>query len=330
MAKRHEKVILRGDLEANPAVVAWRRLHGGVSSPESIEILQREKGGSAAVYRIGGIGPSGSAVIAKGRRAGELEIPRRLYAEVLPDIAVPTLACYGFVPELDGRSWLFLEDAGDERYSQKVERHRTLAAEWLAALHSSAVAGIGWLPRRDFGPELLQTAQHAVRGCLRHPALTSANVDTLDSILRRLHRAEDRWPEVETAGADLPESLVHGDFIAKNIRVRRLSGRVELVGLDWDSAGRATPVYELGVLPRGEDALRAYHARAGEGSWRPSWPELVHLKGLSDLYWAVTFVEWETRSFRYESIESAMRRMDVYDRWLRAGVGAFASTGSRA
>jgi len=206
-------------------------------------------------------------------------------------------------------------------YSPKVLEHRALAADWLAALHTSEMSDRPWLPRRKFEPTILETAQRDVQEMLGHRALVPRNVETLELVLRWLHKTEERWGELELTEVDVTESLVHGDFLPKNIRTRKRRGQLELVGLDWDSAGwAATPMYDLGFLPNDRASLRRYHARVREAGSSLSRPELEYLKALSDLYWTVTFVHWEALSFRYAWITDAMRRMEVYEQWLRTAI----------
>jgi hypothetical protein len=134
MSKPIAKEILTGNLREHRAVQFWSRLQPERVEPERIEILKRKR--KTIVYRLVGVGPGGSAVIAKKCLAGTGEVERIIYQELLPRLPHPALRCYGFVPEPEGEfSWLFLEDAGVQMYSPADAEHRALAGRWLATVH---------------------------------------------------------------------------------------------------------------------------------------------------------------------------------------------------
>ena len=121
----------------HPAIRAWNELQPQRIAPHKIETLH--KGKKSAVYRLEGLGPHGSAVIAKRCRKKTAAIERTVYEEVLPHFPAPTLHYYGcVVEEEDDFWWLFLEDAGGEPYAARLEEHRVLAAHWLGLLHLTA------------------------------------------------------------------------------------------------------------------------------------------------------------------------------------------------
>ncbi len=149
---------MQTDLLEHPVVKAWKKLQPDCVEPESIEILDRKKRAwikfrservqpenieilneERFIYRLKGVGPEGSAVIAKQceQVAGMTE--RTIYKEILFRLPVPTPRYYGFVEEPDGRfCWLFLEDAGTEQCSPHISEHRALTARWLGLIYKSA------------------------------------------------------------------------------------------------------------------------------------------------------------------------------------------------
>src|SRR5262249_13733959 len=115
---------------ADPFEAPPVRARGGVpprpAEPKAGEPLTRKKERPRkGACRLAGGGPGGSAVIAKRCRRGEALLEQTIYEEVLPRLPLPALRCYGLVEEPDGQSaWLFLEDAGGERYSASLQEHR--------------------------------------------------------------------------------------------------------------------------------------------------------------------------------------------------------------
>src|SRR5438105_15645126 len=92
---------------------------------------------SSATYRLIGVVPGGSTVIAKRCRAAWASVERRVYAEVLPHLPVTSPRYYRSVEGAHRRSWLFLADLGDERCVTSDEDQCALAGRWLGRTHTS-------------------------------------------------------------------------------------------------------------------------------------------------------------------------------------------------
>jgi hypothetical protein len=113
MARLKKIEILRNDLLEHPSVRAWSELGPRRVEPEQIEVLKGEK--KSSVFRLAGVGPGNSAVIAKRCRQAIADVERAIYEDVLPDLPVTTPRYYGAVEEHDDAfSWLFLEDAAGD------------------------------------------------------------------------------------------------------------------------------------------------------------------------------------------------------------------------
>ena len=284
----------------------------------SIEILKLEKQKSA-VFRLNVDGQGVRSVIAKRRPEGELDGELRLHGEVLPALSLSTLEVYGFVEELDGFAWLFLEDAGETRYSRETPEHQALAVEWLGRLHSGASPGASWLP--DTGPayfrSVLDLARDGLRLGLVHAALSPSDREVLSAILTSLDEVEAAWQRVEGVCARLPRTLVHGDFVPKNVRVRERLGRIDLVAFDWETAGIAPPVVDIALLRGTQADQRKYLAIVND-----VWPDLrandvEQMALIGDVFWLLHAIYWAGRSFKYEWVAHAMWDMIEYERHLR-------------
>src|SRR5262249_5356064 len=158
-------------------------------------------------------------------------------------LPVPALRYYGCVEDPDGRSsWLFLEDAGEEKYMPLSEMHRALAARWLGLVHVATArrAPLASLPDRVAAhyQEHLRSARDAVLGHLASPISRTRDTTILRGILLQCDSLAGRWNWVEEACAGMPETLVHGDFTKKNLRVRTSPGELTLLTFDWETAGR--------------------------------------------------------------------------------------------
>lgn len=314
-------IVLQQELDRHPAYLAWRVAveHGRV--PASIEILKLEKRKSA-VYRLNGLGHGARSVVAKRRPAGELADEVRLHSEFLPALPLGSLELYGFLEKFDGFAWLFLEDAGEMCYSREEPEHQALAVEWLGRLHASASPGASWLP--DTGPayfrSVLDLARDGVRMGFAHTALSASDREVLSAILTSLESVDERWQRVEEVCAPMPRTLVHGDFVPKNVRVRERRGRFDLVAFDWETAGVAPPAVDLALLRGTEEDRRKYLTIVNE-----AWPELrpqdvEQLAFIGNLFWLLHAIYWAGRSFAYEWVEHAMWNMIEYERHLRMAV----------
>jgi hypothetical protein len=240
----------------HPAVKFWRGLGSDRVEPEAIVILKKrrkKKKGKSAVYRLEGLGPAGTGVIAKRCRRATAAKEFTIYEDTLPCLPVPSLEYFGFIEESNvDFCWLFLEDAGGEAYLPQVERHRTAAAQWLGLMQVSTaqVAGEPKMPDNGSGyyQNRLRHLRETILGNLSNPALNSEDLTVLESIISLSNVLEPRWKEVEGFCQRFPRTLVHGDFVTKNVRFRNGSGAEAVVPFDWENAGRGVPATDIRLL----------------------------------------------------------------------------------
>src|SRR5262245_54004229 len=221
------------------ALMAWRALWPALAEPSKIERLKGDKETSKkSAHRLAGVGPEGSTIIAKRCRRSKALTERGIYEDVLPRVPVPALRYYGLVEEDDGEfCWLFLEDAGEEKYSPFIAEHRRLAARWLGLLHTSAARLAPAARPPDQGPsyylERLRSAHERMRGGVVNPAVTVEERAVLLGALGLLELLEFRWCEVERSCEAMPRTVVHGDFTEKNIRLRTGEAGTLCLPFDW-------------------------------------------------------------------------------------------------
>jgi len=311
--------VLRTDLPEHPAVKAWGKLLPGRVEPESIEILQEHK--KSAVYRLVGVGPRGSTIIAKRCWTATALIERAIYEEILPHLPITALRYYGSTQDEDDEfCWLFLEDVGSERFSPLIEEQRALVARWLGMMHTSAarVAAAARLP--DRGPshylEHLQSARETILRNLTNPALKPDDVALLETILSQCDVLESRWSQMEKCCEGMPSTLVHGDFRPKNVYVRTDHAGTGLFPIDWETAGWGVPAADLApsreLLPAHQLDMTAY--------WfivRECWPSLdfqaiQRLANVGRIFRRLAYISWESTSLAYEWLEKPMKAMRTY------------------
>ena len=326
MSKNATLEIVRTNLLEHPAVRAWSKLLPGRVEPESVEILQERQ--KSAVYRLHGVGPGGSTVIAKRCERATALIERTIYEEVLPHLPITALHYYGFTEEDDTFCWLFLEDVGSERFSPLTKEHRVLAARWLGMMHTSAarVTAAARLPDRgpDHYLEHLRFARHTILQNLTNPALNAGDLALLETIVAQCDVLEFHWSQVEKGCEGVPSTLAHGDFCPKNIRVRPDQAGTNLFSLDWETAGWGVPAADLaparGRYPAPQVDVTTYWSIV-----RECWPGLDiqavrRLTNVGRIFRPLAAIRWASMSLAFEWLEKPIKSMKVYQAELAEAI----------
>ena len=321
MSKPVTNEALPPDLREHRAVVAWNRINPGGDEPAAIEVLKLRN--KSAVYRMAGIGPSGSAVIAKRCLAATARIEHMIHSEFLARLPIGALQCYGFLEEDSGEfCWLFMEEATGEAYSPLDSGHRALAGNWLATVHAAA-AGAGlerFLPARNPIHYLgvLKASRDVFLRHLSNPALPADNIRTLDAMISHCDAMESNWPEVEDRCSEMPQTLVHGDFVIKNVCVRT-TPEMALMTFDWEAAGWGVPAADFAQFTGrtvSPDLTVYYSAmKASQCELAPlaiqrlaEYGKLFRL--IDDMYWVSQSMAFDTHEFLVKPISYLMS----YDR----------------
>ena len=301
--------VVTGSLAEHPAVKAWCELqHAGIQ-PAGIDVLKRKH--KVATYRLSGIGPGGAAVIAKRCRTPTAKVERMIYTEILPRLPVSALHCYGFAEAPDGEfCWLFLEEASGEPYSPQRADHRALAGRWLGRLHVAALSAEMKARLPDRGPshylQRLRGVRATVGEHLGNPALPADDLSLLQTVAGHCDTLESHWDEVEACCAAMPRSLVHADFVIKNLRVRAGLTGPELLVFDWELAHWGVPATDLAQIV-GRTAspdLNVYGSAVQRDFGGLDARDIQRLadcgkllRVVDELYWATTFIGGSSYKF---------------------------------
>jgi hypothetical protein len=323
--------ILTDGLREHPAARFWNSLEPHGALPTAIGVLKegrtrsRPEKQKSAVYRLQGIGRGGVSIIAKRCHRAQAALERRVYEEVLAGLPMPLLTYHGFVEEPDGRfGWLFLEDAGDRAFSPHVREHRVAAARWLAALHASTADVPQTIPLPDRGPgrylEDLRATADTVRRALDQRPSRDTGAAILEAVLSRCEAVEANWGEVEAACDSVPRTLVHGDFVKKNIRVRSDTRGFIALPFDWEHAGWGTPISDLAQSP--PDSTR-FAANPDVVTYcalvRDHWPGLEaraeeRFAHFGTLFRLLASMSWEARRLTAAKVARDMGELAFYER----------------
>ena len=294
----------------HPAVQAWRQLYSKRLKTNFIEILS--EGRKSCVYRLDGVGPGNTAVIAKRSRAGEAQVEQTIYEEILPDLPISSLTFYGVVdePGTDYR-WLFLEDAENADFTRLSDEHRKLAARWLGLMHVSAerVFAVSRLP--DRGPQHyldhLYSSRRIMQDNIGDPSLSYQDIRLLEAVISQGYLLESHWPLVVELCYRYPRTLVHCDFAHKNLRVRSNTSEINLVAFDWEMAGYGIPAPDIaecsgrGLPRRSASSLPNTELVEYWEVVREAWsyldlPAMKELAELGAVFRALLSISWESES----------------------------------
>lgn len=317
----------------HPAAIAWAQTGACLSNLRAVVSVERRHVSlrKSSVYRLDGAGEKGTAVIAKKcpQQYGMLE--RTIYERVLPNLLLPYPRLLGMAGDDDGIScWLFTEDAGNEAYSPADSTHRIVAGRWLGALHASTTALPPDVLLPDRGPthylRHLRSARDTIRDNLTNPALDREQRRQLQRIVSKCEFVEQEWWRIEQFCGGMPETLVHGDFVGKNVRVRSGASGTEVLPFDWEHAGRGVPAVDLaqaafsstGFLANPD--LDAYWETV---QWtRLGFEAVKRLAVYGTVFRCLAALSWESQRLAYEWVEWPVKNMALYEAELVEAVRA--------
>ena len=268
-------------------VEAWLSLFPA-RRPGGVACLQEES--RSAVYRLDGVAPDGGAVIAKRSTESVVETETAIYRYILPHVGVTTLEFLGWVDAGRGYRWMYLEDAGGVAYRPRNSMHATLAGVWLARVQSRAAALLDsvQLPDRSMAlyTQHLVKARQGLRGALELEVLADWG-HRLVAVTDGLDALASRWDSIELLSSRMPPTLVHGDFVSKNVRVRSAADGHSLHAMDWELAGWGIGAVDLPFVDR-----EAYAAAVDRSWWKAPADAVTVLADLGRILRAVVSVSW--------------------------------------
>ena len=316
MPNHAAKEVLPVNLHKHRAVKAWRKLQPAWFETDRIEVLKLKT--KSAVYRLRGVGPDGSAIIAKRCRTATAVVEQAIYDQFLTRLPLPVLSCHGLVMEPEGEScWLFVEDAGPHAYSPALEEHRVLAGRWLGTVHRLLVSAELQALLPDRGPahylKLLRSARDVMLNLVESPVLTAEEVGLLRTVLVRYRAIEARWDELEKFCGACPRTLVHGDFVIKNLRLQDGAGAPALLVYDWEMAGWGVPATDL-AQSLGKCAspdLEAYCSAFRQNGSQAEICELRRLANYGNLLRLVDKIFWDTVGIGGETRDYLLRPIEA-------------------
>jgi Phosphotransferase enzyme family len=324
MGKRSMVAVIETGLTEHPAVRAWECLGLHTCQPNRIQVLQFDK--KTQAFLLEGVGSDRSNVIAKRSTRGRGMLEHRIYSDALAHLPITGIRYYGSLADQDSDFlWLFMEQATGEFFSPLEEEHRKLAARWIGALHSSAAELLcaADLPARgpDHFLEELRVARNTILQNLTNKLLTSANLTVLALVVDQLDLVEKHWIELQNFADRMPRTLVHGDLVGKNVRVRTGPSGKHLIVIDWETGGWGMPAVDLSQL--GGNTSISPDLDTYRSVIQIKWPQLsqhdVSQLGLfGGLFRLINAIRWATKSLPTHWVEDSIEELERYTTKLAA------------
>ncbi len=223
----------------------------------------------------------------------------RVYQEILFPLNMGTPALLGAACDRRTRAHLlfFERVAGRPLFEVGDWKIWESAARWLARFHarSRTLGRRGDFLLRQNEPFLRRWMSRALRFARKNGDLRKTR------LLSRLQRGHAR---IAARLAEVPAAVLHGDFYASNILVRRSVGRGgRICPVDWEMASVGPPVLDLaalvaGRLPPGrrETLVEAYYGEALRlGAPVPEAGEFNELLAGARLQIAIQWLGWSEK-----------------------------------
>ena len=153
---------------------------------------------------------------------------------------------------------------------------------------------------------------------MENPVLSEDDRELLHSILAKLEVTEQVWQDLERALAEMPQCLVHGDFVGKNVRVMQTEGGRELYVMDWDISGWGAPACDI------ERIVPSLYRKAV----KDTWPELTldrieQMRVVGRILRNVGLIQATSTSLYYDWVEGPMRELSLYESILGESLRQF-------
>lgn len=214
--------------------------------------------------------PEDASALSKPKFVFDARREPAVYSTLLPIAPEGPPRYFGSVAtEDDAGRWLFVEWVNGRELHQVGELAIwTRVASWLGRLHCALAADVprhlreGRLLRHD-GPHCMRWARRA-QSFARAAEGENARTRNLDLIVAR-------YDAVLHALAQMPRTVIHGDFYASNVLVAQEGGAIRVAPVDWEMAGAAPGLMDLAALvsggwsPAARETMIAAYAEAASG-----------------------------------------------------------------
>jgi aminoglycoside phosphotransferase (APT) family kinase protein len=111
----------------------------------------------------------------------------------------------------------------------------------------------------------------------------------------------------------MPCTVVHGDFVPKNVRVARRAGRLVVLPFDWETAGWGPPAADLASFQKGIRPDLTHYANAVAGAWPGlGIDDLMAMSDLGRLFRVLAAIDWASVGLTDRSAGYAAEELDYF------------------
>ncbi len=133
----------------------------------------------------------------------------------------------------------------------------------------------------------------------------------LESVLAQCERLSARWDQLASACEGIPQTLVHGDFIQKNVRIRYVQDEIIMLPYDWEKAGWGIPAEDISRVD-----LPTYWSTI-QGYWSGLNIETIRRQtNVGKVFRCLVFLDWIAPRLAIESVEQPMININRCKTWL--------------
>lgn len=287
----------------------------GSSKPSRMEVLE-ESFSERIVIRLIGVGIEGTNVVVKRTQPSTTLIERTVYEKVLPFLPIPRLHYYGSViDQYSGYSWIFLEDVSGEKYNPQILEHRVAAANWIGTMNTGVLnnAAAQNLPSRhpDHYLVLLHRGVNLILSNDSNPALKLTDLRIIEKILGNCEFLKINWDKITNICEEIPSTLVHGDFISKNVAVRNTRNGLSILPFDWEKAGWGCPAEDISRID-----IPTYQATTQEHWPGIDFTTLMDIANVGKIFRCLVYIDWIAPQLGEKEIKSPMDHLKLCETWL--------------
>ncbi|HTE04171.1 MAG TPA: phosphotransferase, partial [bacterium] len=165
----------------------------------------------------------------------------------------------------------------------------------------------------------LRAARELTQQYLDNPVLSPDDVLFIEGIQTRLDDLAAHWYRMEEICDGVPQTLVHGDFNGKNLRIRSANGNTIVGIFDWADAGWGVPAVDLAQVGVPASKLSAnpdiptYWSTVRERWPNASAEALQQLAYCGTVFRALAALSWESNGLSHEWASASVNTMRVYE-----------------
>ncbi len=285
---------------------AWHKLGADCGPILGVQLIKgRPEGSWSSTHRVvcKVRFKMGGAAIAKRCSQKKAKIEEAVYHTLLCGVRselVRTPRYYGAMRESRGEQWwMFTEELKGRSFNEDNAADRALAAQWLATVHGHAATK---KPPPGFPDGCHLRARSRLTVVLSglddirdKPGASEAQRRIFSQLAQECERVVQGWKSIEELCGRFPHTLVHGDFVPKNLRICHSEFGNSLGVFDWGSSGWGAPATDLVRVD-----LETYRQALGDSA-SDSGRHLKALRDLGLLYRCVAAVYWELAHLRSSS-----------------------------